>query len=194
MHSVAVLVNWDSSNIVFIFGDVESDPGPRRPNENPMYCIICSTKIKRGIQQETAPSCTVTNCQLRCHQACNGLTVAQICHVKSCGHHILWKCSKYGSGIAEIVIPPPPSATAKSYSVCSTPIWPRYADLAYYCTESSCPNVWHLILTCNRFFIPRSEARQRELANPIWKCHLHTSTVVTTQADQQNQHQEQQQQ
>ena len=84
-HLVAVPVNRDSSNILLLSSDVESDPGLRLPDENPIYCIICSAKIKRGIQQETAPSCTETNCQLRSHQACNGLTVAQTRHAKSCG-------------------------------------------------------------------------------------------------------------
>ena len=96
-HLVAVPVSRDSSNILLLPGDVESNPGPRNPNEYPIYCIICSVKIKRGIQQETAPSCTETNCQLQCHQACNRLTVAQTRHAKSFGHNILWKCPEHGS-------------------------------------------------------------------------------------------------
>ena len=61
--SSSVAVSWDSSNILLLSGDVESNTGPHRPGENQMYCIMCSAKIKRGIQQETAPSCTETNCQ-----------------------------------------------------------------------------------------------------------------------------------
>ena len=186
--SSSVAVSWDSSNILLLSGDVKSNPGPRCPDENPTYCIISSAKIKRGIQQDMAPSCTETNRQSQCHQACNGLTVAQICHGKSCGHNILWKCSEHSSGIAEIVIPllpiferpSRPSAAGKLCSVSTTPIRPRYADLAYHCANSSFPNVCHLIPTCSRFPIPRGEARQRELATRIWKCHLHISTVFNT--------------
>ena len=83
-----VAVSWDSSNILLLSGDVESNPGPHSPKENPMYCIIWSAKIKRGIQQETALSCTETNCLARYHQTCNRLTVAQTCHAKSCSHNI----------------------------------------------------------------------------------------------------------
>ena len=49
----------------------------------------------------------------------------------------------------------------------------------------------HLNLTCSGFAIARGEAKQRELTTRIWKCHLQTSTVVTTQAGQQHHHQQQ---
>ena len=135
-------------------------------------------KIKRGIQQEMAPFCTETNYQPRCHQACNVLTAVQTCHARSCCHNILWKCPEHGSGNANFVVPifewrSKLSAAGKLCSVCSTPIRPRYADLAYHCTDSSCPNACHLIPTCSGFPIPRGEARHRELATRIWKCHLH---------------------
>ena len=199
--SSSVVVSWVSSNRLLLSGIVESNPGPCRLGENPIYCITCSTKSKRGIQQETAPSCTETSYQLRCHQACNGLTVAQTCHAKSCGHNILWKCPKHNSGIAGIaVLPPPiierptrPSAAGKPCWVCSTPIRPRYTDLANHCANSSCPNVCYLIPTWSGFPIPRDEARQLELATRIWKCHWHTSTVVNAQVGQHHHHQQQQQ-
>ena len=85
-------VKWDSSNIMLLSGNVESNPGLHYPIGNPMYCIICSAKIKRSIQQKTALSCTKTDCRSQCHQGCNGLTVAHTRHAKSCGHHIPWKC------------------------------------------------------------------------------------------------------
>ena len=96
----------------------------------------------------------------------------------------IWYC--------EIVVRPPPSAASKSCSVSNTPTRPRYVDLTYHSTESSCPNAWYLILTRSEFLIPHSEVRQRELANRIWKCHLHISTFATTQASQHNQQQQQQ--
>ena len=128
--SSSVAVSRDSSSILLLSGDAESKPEPRRRDENSMDSIICSAKIKRGIQQETAPSCTETNCQAKCHQACNGLAVAQTRQAKSCGHNFLWKCPEHGSGIPKIVVPPPPffkqpirlSAAGKPCSVCSTPI------------------------------------------------------------------------
>ena len=72
MHLKAVPVNWDSSNILLLLGDVESNPGQCQPDKNSMYCIICSAKIKQGIEQETAPSCTATNCKSQSYQACTG--------------------------------------------------------------------------------------------------------------------------
>ena len=42
--------------------------------------------------------------------------------------------------------------------------------------------------------MPRGEARQSELATRIWKCHLHTYTVVKTHVDQHHQQQQQLQQ
>ena len=50
----------------------------------------------------------------------------------------------------------------------------------------------HLNLTCSGFAIARGEAKQWELTTRIWKCHLQTSTVVTTQAGLQHHHQQQQ--
>lgn len=50
-HLTAAPFNWDSSDIRLLSGDVKSNPGPRHRDKNPMYCIICSAKIKPGIQQ-----------------------------------------------------------------------------------------------------------------------------------------------
>ena len=72
--SSSVAVSWDSSNILLPSGDVKSNPEPCRPDENPIHCMICSAKIKWDIQREIAPFCIETNCQLWCHQACNGLS------------------------------------------------------------------------------------------------------------------------
>ena len=63
MHLVAVIVadsssvdiSWNSSNILFLSGNVERNSEPHFPNENPIHCIICSAKFKQDIQQETAP-------------------------------------------------------------------------------------------------------------------------------------------
>ena len=81
-HLVDVPVSWDTSNILFLSDDIESNPGPRLPDENPIYCTICCTKIKRDIQQETTSSSTETNGQLQCHWTCNEFTVAQTHHTK----------------------------------------------------------------------------------------------------------------
>ena len=118
-------------------------------------------------------------------------TVAQISHAKCSAFNLLWTCPKHGFAIAEIVAPPPPilerlnrpSAASKLCSVCSTHILPSHADLAYHCADSLCLNVCHLFSTCSGFPIPRGEARQRELATRIWKCHLHISPVVNTPID-----------
>ena len=99
---------WDPSKVLLLFGDVESNPGPRPIDPNPVFCTICSSKINRGIQQETAPTFLVTDCNARCHQACNGLSINQTCHAKSCGRTITGKCPQHGTAIAEIIIPPPP--------------------------------------------------------------------------------------
>ena len=195
----AIPANYDSSNIFLFSSNTKSNPGPHHPNKNTIYCIICSAKIKRGFEQETTPSCTEIKCQLRCHQSCNGLTVVQTCHTKYCGNNIFWKCPEHGTGIAEIVVlpwkifeqPTRTSAAGKLCSVCSAPISPRYADLAYHCAETSCSKVCHLILTCRGFPIPCGEARQCELATQIWKCHQHTSTVNIAQVSQQKQQQQQ---
>ena len=129
---------WDPSKLLLLSGDVEINPGPRPVDPNPVFCTICSSKINRGIQHETAPTCSVTNCNARCHQACNGLSINQTRHAKSFGRKITWKCPQYGTGIAEIIIQPPPVyempnrpfATGKRCSVCTNPIRSRYADLA----------------------------------------------------------------
>ena len=182
MHLVAVIVadsssvdiSWNSSNILFLSGNVERNSEPHFPNENPIHCIICSAKFKQDIQQETAPIWTKTllvkiPSSLQWFNSCTDTP-----H-KTCGYNILWKCPKHDSGIAEIVVPPPPiferptksSAVGKLCSVCSTRIRPWYANLVYLCADLSCPNVCHLIPTCSGFLIPRGIARQRELATWI---------------------------
>ena len=83
---------WDPSKLLLLSADVEINPGPRPIDTNPVLCTICSSKINRGIQQETAPTCSVSNCNARCHQACNGLSINQAHHAKSCGRNIMWKC------------------------------------------------------------------------------------------------------
>ena len=55
-----------------------------------------------------APTCFAENCNARCHQACNGLSVHQTRYAKNSGRSITWKCLQHGTGIAEITAPPPP--------------------------------------------------------------------------------------
>ena len=175
---------WNPSKLLLHSDDVEINPGPRPVDRNPVFSTICSSKVNRGIQQETAPTCSVTNCNARCHQACNGLSINQTRHEKSCGRNITWKCPQHGTGIAEIIIPPPPvfempnrpSAAGKLCSVCTNPIRSRYADLAYHCLDPSCNNVCHLATTCSSFVNPRDITRARLLSTRIWNCHLHSST------------------
>ena len=38
----------------------------------------------------------------------NSLSIHQTCHAKNSGHSITWKCPQHGTGIAEIIAPPPP--------------------------------------------------------------------------------------
>ena len=101
-------VNWNFSKLLLLYGSVESNSGPRPIDKNPVFCTICSSKINRGIQQSMAPTCSEANCYAWCHQACNGLKSNQNRQAKSCRRTITWKCSQHGTGIAEIVIPPPP--------------------------------------------------------------------------------------
>ena len=152
-----------------------------------MLCSICSNKVNRRIQQDTAPTCSDRNCVARCHQACHGLSINQTCHAKNSGCHITWKCPQHCSGIAEIIIPPPPvfelssrpSAVGKYCSVCKNPIRTRYADLAYHCANPPCDNACHLAATCNEFANPRRIARARNLSTRVWHCHIHSSSSAS---------------
>ena len=150
---------WNASTLLLLSNDVEINPEPQPIDQNPVFCCICSNKINRRVQQEMAPTCSVENCNTRCHQACNGLSIHQICHGENSGRSITWKCPQHGTGIAEIFaslfpvyeIPSLPSAVGKSCSVCKNPIWTHYADLAYHCANPSCNNVCHLAATCSSF-------------------------------------------
>ena len=130
---------WNTSTLLLLSNDVEINPGPRPVDQNPVFCCICSNKINRGIQHDTAPTCSVENCNAQCHQVCNGLSIHQTRHAKNSGRSITCKCSQHSTGTAEITAPPPsiyeipsrPSVVGKSCSVCKSPIQARYADLAY---------------------------------------------------------------
>ena len=134
-----------------------------------------------------APTCSNENCNTRCHQACNGLSIDQTCHAKDSGWSIIWKCPQHGSEIAEVIIPPAPvyeqpnrpSAVGKSCSVCMNPVRTRYADLVYHCANPSCGNVCHLAATCSGFVYPRRKAKPRALSTRIWHCDLHSSPSAT---------------
>ena len=99
---------WNTSELLLLSGDVKINPGPRPINQNPVFCTICSRKINRGPQQDMTPTCSNENCSARCHQACNDLSIGQTRHAKDSGCSIIWKCSRHGSGIAEVIIPPAP--------------------------------------------------------------------------------------
>ena len=165
---------WNTSKLLLLSGDVEINPGTRPIDQNPVFCTICSRKINRRPQQDMAPTCSNENCSARCHQACNGLSIAQTRHTKDSGCSINWKCPQHGSGIAEAIIPPIPVYEQPSCSVCMNPICTRYADLAYHCAGPSCDNVYHLAATCSGFVYPRGNARPRALSTRIWHCHLHS--------------------
>ena len=160
---------WNTSKLLLLSADVETNPEPWPIDLNPVFFFICSNKINRGIQQDTASTSPDANCHARCHQACNDFT---------------WKCPQHGTGIAKITIPPPPvyelpsrsSAAGKPCSVSQNPICCRYADLAYSCANLSYDNVCHLVATCSGFVNPRGTTRACILSTQIWHCHLHSST------------------
>ena len=162
---------WDTSKLLLLSGDVETNPEPRLIDESTVFCSICSSKTNREIQQDTAPTC---------HQACNGLTTNQTRHAKSSGRTITCKCPQYGTSIAKIIIPSPPSsrpsAAGKLCSVCNNPIRYRYADLAYH---PSCANICHLSAACSGFVSPRGITRAHILSTRIWHCHLHSLPIAT---------------
>ena len=39
---------WNTSKLLLLSGEVEINPGTRKINQNPVFCIICSRKINRG--------------------------------------------------------------------------------------------------------------------------------------------------
>ena len=174
---------WNTSKLLFLSDDVETNPGLRPINQDPAFISIYSNRINRRIQEDMAPKRSDKNCNAQCHQACNGLSTSQTRHAKNCGRSITWKCLQHGTGITKIVTSPPPiyefpsrrSAVGKSCSVCKNPIRTRYADLAYHCANPSCDNVCHLAATFSGFVNPRTTARAGILSTPVWHCHLHTS-------------------
>ena len=157
---------WNTSKLLLLSGDLEINPGPRPIDQNPAFCTICFRKINRGPHQDMAPTYSYENCNVRCHQACNGLPIGQTRHTKDSGHSITWKFPPHGTGIAEIIIPPAPvykqpnrsSSVGKSCSVCKNSIRIHYDDLAYHCANPSCSNVFHLAATCSGFVNPRGIA------------------------------------
>ena len=99
---------WNTSALLLLSNDLEINPGPRQIDQNPVFCCIYSNKINRGIQQDTAPTCSVENCNARCHPAYNNLSVHQTRHAKNSDRSISWKCPQHGTGIVETIAPPPP--------------------------------------------------------------------------------------
>ena len=67
----------NTSNLLLLSNDVETNPSPQSIDQNPVFCCICYNKINHGIQQDTAPTCSIENCNTRCHQACSGLSIHQ---------------------------------------------------------------------------------------------------------------------
>ena len=55
-------VNWDCSELLLLSEDLESNLGLRPIDKSPVICIICSSKINRGIQQSMPPMCSGTDC------------------------------------------------------------------------------------------------------------------------------------
>ena len=78
----------NTSKLLLLSGDTEINPGLRPIDQNPVFCSISSKKINQGPQQDVAPTCTDENCNARCHQACNGLSIGQNRHAKDSGRSI----------------------------------------------------------------------------------------------------------
>ena len=68
---------WDTSKLLLLSGDGKTNLGLRPIDNNPVFCSICSSKINRGIQQDIAPMCSETDCNLQRRHACNDLTANQ---------------------------------------------------------------------------------------------------------------------
>ena len=177
---------WNSLKLLLLSGNAEINPGLQPIDRNPVFCTICSKKINWGPQQDMVPTCSNKNCNT-CHQACNGLSIGQTCHVKDSGCSITWKCPEHGTGIAKIIIPYAvvyeqpnrPSAVGKSCSVSKNHIQTCYANLAYHCSNPSC-SVCHLASMCSRFINPRENARASAYSIRVWHCHLHSSPSATS--------------
>ena len=178
---------WNTLTVLLLSNNIKINPRPWPTDQSPVFCSICSDKINSGIQKDTAPTCSIENCNARFHQACNGLSIHQTHHAKHSGCSITWKCPQHGTGVAEIIAPPPPvyeipsrlSAVGKSCSVCKNPIRARYPDLAYHWANPSC-NVCHLVATCSGFVNPRVPARACALSTQVWHCHLHSSLPASS--------------
>ena len=184
---------WNTLKLLLLSGNIKINPGLRAIDQNLVFCTICSRKINRGPQQDTAPTCSNKNCSACCHQACNGLSISQTRHAKDSGRSIIWKCPQHGSGTAEVIIPPAPvyeqpnqpSAVGKSCSVCMNPIHTRYADLAYHCANPFCGNASHLAATCSRFVYQRkckttcSFHQNLALSSPLFTISNYTSFIIT---------------
>ena len=82
---------WNTSKLLFISGHVGTNPEPKRIDQDPIFCSLCSNRINCGAQQDTTPTCSDKNCNARCHQICSSLSHSQTCHAKNCGHSITWK-------------------------------------------------------------------------------------------------------
>ena len=157
-------------------------------DKNPVFCTICFKKINWGPQQDMAPTCFDKNCNARCHQGWDGLSIRETHRTKNSGNSITLKCPQHGTGIAEIIIPPTPvyeppnflSAVGKSCSVCKNPIPTHYADLAYNCANPSCGNVCHLAVTFSGFVKPRRNTRAFTLFTRVWHWHLRSSSSPTS--------------
>ena len=188
------MLSWNLTAFIYIrnltllllqAGDIEINLGPRPIDPNPVICDVCNKKINRGINLETSATYYQEDCEVRCHQLCNGLTQSQTCHAKSKNKEIHWKCSQHGNGIAEVITPDQdtifevisrenhPSAAGKTCSVLRKTIQARYADSAYHCSVPSCTQVCHLTRTCSGYIEPRREVRDRILTTLEWKCQQH---------------------
>ena len=126
---------WDTSKLLLLSSNVETNLGVRPIDENLFFCSIWSSNINQGINKIWV--LRVQRLTARCHQACNGLTTNQTHHTKSSRCTNMWKWPQDGTGIAEIITPPPsvfelPNRTyaaGKLCSVCNNPIRSCYADL-----------------------------------------------------------------
>ena len=163
------------------------NPGPQPVDPNLVICVICSKAINRRPNLEPVLSCSNDNCDARCHLRCNRLTTALNHHARNENKEIHWFCPQHYNGKAQVNTPTQAavapsvtferkqaSAAGKAYSICKKIIQARYTASTNHCSNPSCDQISHLILTCSGFIEPRIEARDCVLATQEWKCRQHS--------------------
>ena len=68
---------WNLTSVILNVGDIETNPGPRRLDTNPVLCTICSKRINKVPNLKAAAICCDQYCKTRYYLHCNGLTLSQ---------------------------------------------------------------------------------------------------------------------